>query len=149
MSWIRVSMLAVGLASCGQAQLQSLDIRVSGLDCASCAGGIEKRLKRVRGVESASLDTATSIVRIVFAPENRVKLDLIRDALKGLGYTPGDAAVVVVGTLAGNRVDLPHQPEAFILDKADGSNGRVRIRGSLKAGTQNISVQSIAPELLE
>jgi hypothetical protein len=73
-------------------------------------------------------------------------LDVLRDALKGLGYTPGDAAIVLVGTAAADRVNLPHQQDAFILDKAERSSHRVRIRGTVKAGTQNLSVQKIAPE---
>jgi cation transport ATPase len=144
MSWIKKSMLIVGLACCGQAQLKSVDIRVSGLDCASCAESIEKRLKRVRGVESASLDAATSTVRIVFAAENTAKLEVIQDALKGLGYTPGDATVELVGTIAADRVNLPHQQDAFILDRAEQSSGRARIKGTVKAGTRELRVQSIA-----
>jgi hypothetical protein len=84
-------------------------------------------------------------VRIVFAQENTAKLDAIRDALKGLGYTPGDAAIELIGTVAADRVNLPHQQDAFILDKAESRTGRVQIKGMVKAGTQNLSVQNIAP----
>ena len=143
---IKVSVLVVALASCCEAQLQSVDIRVSGLDCASCGESIEKRLKRVRGVESASFDAGASTVRIVLAPENTAKLDAIRDALKGLGYTPGEAAVVLMGTVSIDRVHLPHQQDAFLLDKAERSSGRVRINGTVSARTQKLTVQSIAPE---
>ena len=143
---IRLSVLVVALASCCQAQLQSVNIRVSGLDCASCGESIERRLKRVRGVESASFDAGASTVHIVLSPENTAKFDAIRDALKGLGYTPGDAAVVLVGTVSADRVHLPHQQDAFILDKAERSSGKVRIKGTVSTGTQKMTVQSIAPE---
>jgi copper chaperone CopZ len=139
-------MLIVGLACYGRAQLQSVHMHLSGLDCGSCEQSIEKRLKRVRGVESASFDAGASTVRIVFAPENTAKLDVIRDALKGLGYTPGDTAIEVLGTVAADRVHLPHQHDAFLLDKPERSSGRVRLKGTVKAGTQNLSVQKVAPE---
>jgi copper chaperone CopZ len=144
MWWIKVSILAVAVAGCCSAQLQSVDIRVSGLDCASCAESIEKRLKRVRGVESASLDSASGTVHISLAAENSVKLDSIRDALKGLGYTPGDAVVVLVGSVTGDRVSLPHQQDAFVLDKAAASADRVRIKGTVATGTQKLTAQSVS-----
>ena len=143
---IKSSVLVVAMVTCCQAQLQSVDIRVSGLDCASCGESIEKRLKRVRGVASAFFDANASTVRIVLAPENTAKLDAIRDALKGLGYTPGDATVVLAGTVSADRLHLPHQQDAFILDKADKSDGRVRITGTVTAGTDKVAVQNIVPE---
>jgi hypothetical protein len=102
-------------------------------------------LKRVRGVESASLDSASGAVRIALAAENSVKLDTVRDALKGLGYTPGDAVVALVGNVAGDRVSLPHHPDAFILDKSQATPGRVRVKGKIEAGTQKLSVEAISP----
>jgi copper chaperone CopZ len=146
MSWIKVSMSLLALAACCHAQLESVDIRVSGLDCASCAESIEKRLKRVRGVDSASLDSSTGTVRIALAADNSVKLDTIRDALKGLGYTPGDSVVVLVGSISGDRVNLPHQDDAFVLDKAEAPGDRVRIKGTVAAGTQKLAAQSVSPK---
>jgi len=144
MWWIRLTLLMVAVAGCCSAQLQSVDIRVSGLDCASCAESIEKRLKRMRGVESASLDSGSGTVRVALAPDNSVKLDAIRDALKGLGYTPGDAVVVLVGNIAGDRVSLPHQQDAFVLDKPEASGDRVRIKGTVAAGMRKLTAQIVS-----
>lgn len=81
------------------AQLQRVEMKVSGLDCASCGASVETRLKRVPGVEAAGYDAAASKVDVTLRAENTVTLAAIRDALKSLGYTPGDANVKVRGEI--------------------------------------------------
>jgi hypothetical protein len=78
------------------------------------------------------------------ADENRVTLAAVRDALKGLGYTPGDADVVVAGIVKEGRLSLPHQADAFVLEKAEGVTGRVRVEGVIPAGTNTLRVRSVA-----
>jgi copper chaperone CopZ len=129
--------LATLLATACFAQLQSVDIRVGGLDCASCAGSVESRLKRIRGVESAKFDAERGIASVTLAPDNRVTLDAIRDALKGVGYTPGDAEIVVSGTVKGDKLSLPHQPDAFIVEKTNVE--KTRVTGKVPAGTNRIT----------
>ncbi|MBI1895432.1 MAG: heavy-metal-associated domain-containing protein [Acidobacteria bacterium] len=83
------------------AQLQSVDMRVSGLDCASCAGSVEKAVARIRGVETVSFTGERVIIRL--KQDNAVTLGRIRDALKGIGYTPNEARVTVRGTARNDR----------------------------------------------
>ena len=138
-------LVAAGVMSC-YGQLHSVDIRVSGLDCAHCAGAVEPRLKRMRGVASAKFDFERSMASIVMAVENRITLALIRDVLKGLGHTPGDAEIVVVGTAKDGRLSLPHQTDAFVLEKAEGATGHVRMEGTVAAGTNTLQVRTISPQ---
>ena len=117
-------------------QLLSVDIRVGGLDCASCAMSVESRLKRIRGVESVKFDAEQGRVGVALAAGNRVTLDAIRDALKGIGYTPGDAEIVVAGAMKRGKLSLPHQPEAFAAELPDGD---VKVKGVVPAGTTKIT----------
>ena len=133
------------VASCF-GQLQSVEIGVSGLNCASCAGAVEPRLKRMRGVASAKFDFDRGLVSITMTPENRVTLSLIRDALKGLGYTPGDAEVVIIGIVKDGRLSLPHQDGAFLLEKPDSATGRVRIEGTVPAATDTLRVRTASKQ---
>jgi hypothetical protein len=51
----------------------------------------------MKGVESHELDPAARVVRIVLHPDNRVRLESIRDLIKGVGFTPASARVRVRG----------------------------------------------------
>ncbi|MBK9166473.1 MAG: heavy-metal-associated domain-containing protein [Bryobacterales bacterium] len=79
------------------AELRVVEIRVSGLDCASCVKSVPTALRRVRGVQATEYRAAEGVVEISLARGNTVTLDRLRDALKGLGYTPEDARIQVVG----------------------------------------------------
>jgi Co/Zn/Cd efflux system component/copper chaperone CopZ len=57
--------------------------RVTGMDCASCAGKIEKAARSVPGVENVHVSTATQIMTITPAPPN---LQDVERAVTGIGY---------------------------------------------------------------
>jgi copper chaperone CopZ len=126
-----VLLLALGIAPVS-GQLQSVDMQVSGLDCPSCADSIGRRLGRVRGVESATFDAAKNIVTLKLKPANTVTLSAIRDALKSLGYTPGDAKITAQGELKSGVLSFPHQERAFTVEPSGGS-GAVTVAGNVPA----------------
>jgi len=114
------------------AQLQSVEIRVSGLDCASCAESIDRKLSRMRGVESASFNTVKSTAILKLKPENTVTLTAIRDALKALGYTPEEASILVRGELRDGVLSMKHQERAFVVE-GDSAPGTVTLSGAVAA----------------
>ena len=79
------------------AEFLHVELSVGGLDCLSCAQSVDSRLKRIRGVDTASFRTKDSVAVVELKPGNTVPLDLIRDAVKGIGYTPGAAKVTARG----------------------------------------------------
>lgn len=58
--------------------------RVKGMHCASCAGIIERSLKKLKGVENASVNFGTETLKI--SGEN-VDFEIMQNALSPLGYT--------------------------------------------------------------
>ncbi len=83
-----------------QAQFRKVEMRVGGLDCNSCSESVDRVLKRIRGVESASFDAKANLVTVSFKAENKVALEAIRDAVKSIGYTPGETQLSARGSLA-------------------------------------------------
>ncbi|MFN3325651.1 MAG: cupin domain-containing protein [Bryobacteraceae bacterium] len=81
------------------AEFRWIEQQFGGIECASCAGSLERSLGRLRGVRAASVDPARSVVRLDLEEGNRIKLDDLRDRIKGAGFTPGGAEVRVAGVL--------------------------------------------------
>ncbi|MES2362440.1 MAG: heavy metal translocating P-type ATPase [Pseudomonadota bacterium] len=71
-----------------------LDIGIGGMTCASCVSRVEKALKKVPGVETATVNLATESARIVYAPGEQMEA-LLRRAVRDAGYEPraADAAI--------------------------------------------------------
>lgn len=72
--------------------VHSLDLGISGMTCASCVGRVERALRKVPGVQEASVNLATESARIAFA--TRAGADaaameaLLRRAVRNAGYEP-------------------------------------------------------------
>ena len=74
----------------------SLDIGIKGMTCASCVGRVERALKKVPGVQDASVNLATESARIVFAPSEQMEA-LLRRAVRDAGYEPVAADAALAG----------------------------------------------------
>ncbi len=72
-----------------------LDIGIGGMTCASCVARVEKALKKVPGVQEATVNLATESARIVAEPGEQMEARL-RRAVRDAGYEPrtADAAVL-------------------------------------------------------
>ena len=81
------------------AEILSISLTVSGMDCASCVTGLETKLKRLRGIQSVELKPAQNLLTLQLLEGNSIRLDRIRDEIKGVGFTPKEAVIVVRGRL--------------------------------------------------
>jgi P-type Cu+ transporter len=64
-----------------------LDIGIGGMTCASCVSRVEKALKKVPGVQDATVNLATESARISFSPSEQMEARL-RRAVRDAGYEP-------------------------------------------------------------
>jgi P-type Cu+ transporter len=65
----------------------AIDIGIGGMTCASCVGRVEKALKKVPGVESATVNLATESARITVQSTDVTEARL-RRAIRDAGYEP-------------------------------------------------------------
>jgi copper chaperone CopZ len=91
--------LTILLALPLSAELRKVEMTLGGLDCDSCALSVDRVVKRIRGVDTATYDAKANLVIVTFKPDNKVQLSAIRDAVKGVGYTPGEVRVSARGSL--------------------------------------------------
>jgi P-type Cu+ transporter len=71
-----------------------LDIGIGGMTCASCVSRVEKALKKVPGVQEATVNLATESARIVFTPGEQMEARL-RRAVRDAGYEPRAANAAI------------------------------------------------------
>jgi len=65
----------------------ALDIGVGGMTCASCVMRVERALKKVPGVQDATVNLATESARVHFAPSAEMEARM-RRAVRDAGYEP-------------------------------------------------------------
>jgi Cu+-exporting ATPase len=65
--------------------MESCNLKIKGMDCASCIIHVEKGLKDLDGVEEASMNFATESGTVKYDPE-KVKVDDLLKAVKKAGY---------------------------------------------------------------
>lgn len=64
--------------------MENIDLKISGMHCASCALSIEKSIKKQAGVKSASVNYANSKARVEF-DGSKISLDKIEEAISQAG----------------------------------------------------------------
>jgi copper chaperone CopZ len=130
------------------AQLRSLDLSFTGIECASCIESMPARIQRMRGVESAKVDTARQLLLVKLAAQNRVRLEQIRDAVEQDGTKAREAKVVIEGTLfeEGGRWLLKVPGGGQFEISVDG--GTPAVQYSLKPGEVTVSgiIRNLRPE---
>ena len=65
----------------------ALDIGIGGMTCASCVGRVERALKKVPGVQDATVNLATESARIAYTGGEQMDARL-RRAVRDAGYEP-------------------------------------------------------------
>ncbi|EYB67249.1 heavy metal translocating P-type ATPase [Deinococcus phoenicis] len=66
---------------------KTIELGVQGMTCASCVGRVERGLKKVAGVESASVNLATERATVAYDPAITTPQVLL-DKVKDVGYEP-------------------------------------------------------------
>jgi cation transport ATPase len=82
------------------AQFKELRFEVQGTDCISCNASLPERLKRIRGVESVTLEGSTAVLK--FAVENRVRFEQLRDMIEQDGTKVKSATLIAKGKHEGD-----------------------------------------------
>jgi len=81
------------------AQLLEVKQTVYGMDCSPCAHGLEKRIKKMDGIQSASVSLNNGLLSAVLNKENKLTLEELRNAIENSGFKAQSADIVVQGSL--------------------------------------------------
>lgn len=92
--------VTLGIAVPSFGALRKVDQKVYGMDCAPCAYGVEKGLKKLEGVKEVkvSLNKGNAVVEL--KAENEVSVQQIREVVRNGGFTPKEASVELAGKIS-------------------------------------------------
>ncbi len=92
-TWVFLLALTfMGTAAFG-GQQQKVAVRVDGLACPFCAYGMEKKLKRIDGVEKMDIKINEGLVLLYFSEDAQIDQALIERKVKEAGFTPRQITV--------------------------------------------------------
>ncbi len=130
----------------GRAEISQVSLSVDGLGCPFCVYGLEKKLKKVGGVQTVQVDLKSGLVVMTLQEGESPELSRFEDAVKKAGFTPGKLQITAIGkVLAVNDrmlLQLRDSSNRYILYEEDVSGGdgltkatRERLRGFAENGT--------------
>lgn len=123
--------------------LLKVDQKIHGMDCAPCAYGTEKGLKKLPGVKDVSVSLNQGNAVVDLKPENKVTMKEIRQIIERAGFTPVEARVEVAGK-------LERDGDQSWLVTESGSRFKLVAEGEGKAGLekqgQEAVVKGVVPE---
>jgi copper chaperone CopZ len=97
---MKLAALLVLFAIPSLAQFRMIEITFHGIGCQSCMESLPERLKRLRGVETAVVDTAAGTVTARLTGKNRIRLEQVRDLIEQDGTRTLKATVEVAGEVS-------------------------------------------------
>ena len=105
------------MATGAMAQLLNVDQEVFGMDCAPCAYGLERGLKKLDGLEKVQVSLNDGKAYVSLAAENELTLRKIQEEVKQNGFSARNAEVTLKGELRqqGNFWQINVHNETFQL----------------------------------
>ncbi len=98
----------------GQAQVESVTLKVDGLACPFCAYGLSKELKKVEGIKDARVFVDEGKVELDVETGKPVDIDKLPKAVRNGGFTPKEIRLTAAGQVEewNGRHVLAVEPQA-------------------------------------
>ena len=121
------------------AQIDEALVQVDGLACPFCAYGLEKKLKKVEGVEKLEINVNRGAIKITVKEGKTLSIEEVEKAVKDGGFTPREISLTVTGRLTERdgrtMLTISGSEETFLVE----SNEQLRkIKEALKGGEKAV-----------
>lgn len=119
-SLLTAAALISGASINASAQVETATVKLDGLSCAFCAYGLEKRLKKVEGVEKVEIKVDQGTANLTLKKGKTLSIEAVEKAVKDGGFTPREISLTVTGRLIeryGRTVlAIPDGEEIFLVE---------------------------------
>jgi copper chaperone CopZ len=115
---MRILLLMLAALSTARAEFLRVEVFVKDMNCASCSDSLGRTFEKMRGVKHVDVSMKEGTVTLDLADQNRIAIEQVWDALKRVGFTPGDTKVTVRGAVKGASLIIS------VIDKTIAIEGR-------------------------
>lgn len=115
------------------AQIQKVDQEVFGMDCAPCAYGLERGLKKMEGLQNVRVSLNDGKAYLKLSENNSLSLREIQEEVKKNGFSAKKAEVVIEGKLINENGGFELETGTETYSVVNSSSGD--LNSKLKPGT--------------
>lgn len=101
-----VSIILFSFIQSAKAEIKQVTLRVDGLACPFCAYGLEKKIIKMKGVNSYDVDMREGKVFVGFDPDAQIELNVLHKAVKEAGFTLRNISVRAKGKISQSEEGL-------------------------------------------
>ena len=138
-------------ATAASAELQRVEFKLEGMNCAYCNGAMTAALKKLEGVQSVELSPEQGSAVIRLKADNKITLEQLRRLVRSTGYATKDAVIIargrIVATGGSDAFDLLNGSTLPLAERpAQASEAIVELAGVSRADDKNaerLTVKSI------
>jgi copper chaperone CopZ len=122
--------LLLTIACTARAEFLRVEVFMNDMNCPSCSESLGKAFERLRGVKHVDISMNDGTVTLDLADQNRVALEQVWDAIKRVGFTPGDTKVIVRGAVKGASLTISVIDKTIKIE-GNAPQGDVSLRGTI------------------
>ncbi|GHV94013.1 copper-translocating P-type ATPase [Spirochaetia bacterium] len=89
LSSIKEAVVKIGYEVLDKPKGSTVTIPIGGMTCAACSARVEKAIKKLEGIETATVNLATEKATVVYNPQ-ALRVSAIKEAIEKAGYTALD-----------------------------------------------------------
>ena len=120
LSLLAAAVLASGGFNSASAQIEEATVKLDGLACPFCAYGLEKKLKKVEGVEKLKIHVKKGTAKLAVKKGRAISIEAVEKAVKDGGFTPREISITVAGRLVERNgqtlLTIPNSEDIFLVD---------------------------------
>jgi copper chaperone CopZ len=118
------------LAACAaRAEFLRIEVSMSDMNCPSCSESLGKAFEKMRGVKHVEVSMKEGTVTLDLADQNRVTMEQVWDAIKRVGFTPGNTKVTVRGAVKGASLTISGIDKTVVIEGRAPEGEKIELKG--------------------
>ncbi len=123
-------LLVLLIAACAaHGEFLRIEVFMNDMNCPSCSESLGKAFERMRGVQHVDVSIKEGAVTLSLADRNRITMEQVWDAIKRVGFTPGDANVIVRGSVKGDFLTISGIDKTIVIEGGAPDGENVELKG--------------------